>query len=104
MRGLMSERPLLISGILQHAANFHADTEIVSRLVDGSIHRYTYADADRKSTRLNSSHTVISYAVFCLKKKKTSSYLTDQLRLAVPPVRYRYRLLREQINAHAGDL
>src|SRR5438132_7742776 len=31
-----------------------------------------YAPAlDRKSTRLNSSHTVISYAVFCLKKKKT---------------------------------
>src|SRR2546426_4935970 len=28
---------------------------------------------DRKSTRLNSSHLVISYAVFCLKKKKTSS-------------------------------
>src|SRR5260221_10206023 len=28
--------------------------------------------SDRKSTRLNSSHTVISYAVFCLKKKKTS--------------------------------
>src|SRR5947207_4547421 len=29
----------------------------------------TTAPADRKSTRLNSSHTVISYAVFCLKKK-----------------------------------
>src|SRR5947207_13890217 len=29
------------------------------------------AELDRKSTRLNSSHTVISYAVFCLKKKKT---------------------------------
>src|SRR5438034_2633799 len=28
--------------------------------------------SDRKSTRLNSSHTVISYAVFCLKKKKLS--------------------------------
>src|SRR5438034_3850102 len=28
---------------------------------------------DRKSTRLNSSHTVISYAVFCLKKKKNNS-------------------------------
>src|SRR5260221_3792254 len=28
---------------------------------------------DRKSTRLNSSHTVISYAVFCLKKKKTEN-------------------------------
>src|SRR5438034_3037467 len=30
------------------------------------------ATIDRKSTRLNSSHTVISYAVFCLKKKKKS--------------------------------
>src|SRR5260221_8480762 len=30
---------------------------------------------DRKSTRLNSSHTVISYAVFCLKKKKHTSEL-----------------------------
>src|SRR5438034_6315676 len=29
--------------------------------------------ADRKSTRLNSSHTVISYAVFCLKKKNTNT-------------------------------
>src|SRR5256885_9049425 len=29
--------------------------------------------ADRKSTRLNSSHLVISYAVFCLKKKKTAN-------------------------------
>src|SRR5256885_13264033 len=31
---------------------------------------------DRKSTRLNSSHLVISYAVFCLKKKKTLNALT----------------------------
>src|SRR5258708_25693029 len=31
-------------------------------------------ELDRKSTRLNSSHQIISYAVFCLKKKKTSSY------------------------------
>src|SRR2546426_4880246 len=38
---------------------------------------------DRKSTRLNSSHLVISYAVFCLKKKKktnkTSTYVTIKL-------------------------
>src|SRR5256885_16863616 len=32
--------------------------------------------SDRKSTRLNSSHLVISYAVFCLKKKKKQSYAT----------------------------
>src|SRR5690625_7031997 len=31
-------------------------------------------DQDRKSTRLNSSHVAISYAVFCLKKKKTDQY------------------------------
>src|SRR2546427_6055896 len=31
---------------------------------------------DRKSTRLNSSHSQISYAVFCLKKKKLSNHLT----------------------------
>src|SRR5258708_29151140 len=30
-------------------------------------------DEDRKSTRLNSSHQIISYAVFCLKKKKTTT-------------------------------
>src|SRR5438132_12732719 len=34
------------------------------------IHVRRSIDSDRKSTRLNSSHTVISYAVFCLKKKK----------------------------------
>src|SRR5260221_10990231 len=38
--------------------------------------------SDRKSTRLNSSHTVISYAVFCLKKKNMNSiYVYDQIRL-----------------------
>src|SRR5947207_4669764 len=38
------------------------------------------ADRDRKSTRLNSSHTVISYAVFCLKKKKKKK-ITSSLKL-----------------------
>src|SRR5260221_7796351 len=33
---------------------------------------------DRKSTRLNSSHTVISYAVFCLKKKKSRPKLVSK--------------------------
>src|SRR5256885_7562156 len=36
--------------------------------------RRSDARRDRKSTRLNSSHLVISYAVFCLKKKKKSNY------------------------------
>ncbi|HVC55354.1 MAG TPA: long-chain-fatty-acid--CoA ligase [Stellaceae bacterium] len=52
MRGLMLEQPLLISMLIQHAARFHGDVEIVSRLVDGTIHRYTYAEAERRSRRL----------------------------------------------------
>src|SRR5260221_8395533 len=46
-------------------------------------HRYILAHGltaeDRKSTRLNSSHTVISYAVFCLKKKKESGLVLQRL-------------------------
>src|SRR5438034_8166330 len=38
------------------------------------------ARRDRKSTRLNSSHTVISYAVFCLKKKKKKRHTRNRAR------------------------
>src|SRR2546429_5628125 len=40
------------------------------RLVEVLLEEQLALDADRKSTRLNSSHGYISYAVFCLKKKK----------------------------------
>src|SRR5271163_1609044 len=52
MRGLMGERPLLVTSCLQHAANYHADIEIVSRSVEGPIHRYTYAEAERGARKL----------------------------------------------------
>src|SRR5437870_11809250 len=51
--------PISSSGILQKL-----DGVVDAREVDGSH------VLDRKSTRLNSSHVAISYAVFCLKKKK----------------------------------
>src|SRR2546426_7877489 len=41
----------------------------VAEELGGALHRFD-GGKDRKSTRLNSSHLVISYAVFCLKKKK----------------------------------
>src|SRR2546422_8436025 len=44
---------------------------------------------DRKSTRLNSSHGYISYAVFCLKKKKTRTRFTKALAREVTPKRPR---------------
>src|SRR5256885_7241320 len=42
----------------------------------GVLHESIWIHRDRKSTRLNSSHLVISYAVFCLKKKKKSNAST----------------------------
>src|SRR5260221_6461241 len=41
------------------------------------VHLVHALGRDRKSTRLNSSHTVISYAVFCLQKKKTTKVTSD---------------------------
>src|SRR6266567_4786423 len=42
---------------------------------DGLLPRQARRQGDRKSTRLNSSHSQISYAVFCLKKKKNNNIL-----------------------------
>src|SRR2546421_957903 len=67
-----------------HLQRTHQDRREVGRDVDGnfdsvqtifvkrhrSIDEFLRSSGDRKSTRLNSSHDQISYAVFCLKKKK----------------------------------
>src|SRR5690625_1960838 len=49
-------------------AVFARDREVIVRVTERL--RYAAGNLDRKSTRLNSSHVAISYAVFCLKKKK----------------------------------
>src|SRR5690606_41263926 len=64
---------LVIRGAEAPAFLHNALTRDVLSLQDGE-QQVTWAikpDGDRKSTRLNSSHVKISYAVFCLKKKKT---------------------------------
>src|SRR5256885_5617522 len=56
--------------------------EVVRRAARGETGRLAVGfTRDRKSTRLNSSHLVISYAVFCLKKKKIARYASDHTRL-----------------------
>lgn len=55
MKGLMQNQPLLLSSLLRHADRFHANTEIVSRTVEGPIHRYTYRDAARRARQLASA-------------------------------------------------
>lgn len=52
MLGLMQDRPLLISSLIEFAALNHADEEIVSRTVEGPIHRYTYKDCVIRSRQL----------------------------------------------------
>ncbi|HEV8025801.1 MAG TPA: AMP-binding protein, partial [Stellaceae bacterium] len=52
MRGLMMDRPLLIQSLIQYASEYHGDTEVVSRTVEGPIHRYTYTDVERRSRQL----------------------------------------------------
>jgi 3-(methylthio)propionyl---CoA ligase len=51
LRGLMMDQPLLVSSLLAHAARFHSDTEIVSRTIEGPIHRYAYRDAEVRAKR-----------------------------------------------------
>src|SRR6266487_5073567 len=49
----------------------------LSTFPETNVRTYVHgADGDRKSTRLNSSHPSISYAVFCLKKKNTNNTLS----------------------------
>src|SRR5215211_8317889 len=72
---LMIRRPPR-STLFPYTTLFRSAHRVLRRLpralaADAAL-RQGLARADRKSTRLNSSHTVISYAVFCLKKKKTT--------------------------------
>ncbi|MFC5605994.1 3-(methylthio)propionyl-CoA ligase [Variovorax soli] len=52
MLGLMQEHPLMISSLLEFAERHHGDGEIVSRRVEGDIHRYTWTDVARRARQV----------------------------------------------------
>jgi len=52
MLGLMQSQPLLISSLIEFAERHHGDAEIVSRRVEGDVHRYTYRDLSARAKRL----------------------------------------------------
>ena len=52
MLGQMQDHPLLISTLIDFAARHHHEAQIVSRRVEGDLHRYTYADAAKRSRRV----------------------------------------------------
>jgi len=57
MLGLMQDRQLLISSLIDYAAVYHGEQEIVSRTVEGPLHRYTYVDAQARSKQLANALT-----------------------------------------------
>ena len=52
MLGNMMSGQLLISGLIEHAEKYHSDAEVVSRTVEGPIHRYTFSEAAKRSRKL----------------------------------------------------
>ncbi len=52
MFGLMMDAPLMISSLLSYGARWHSDVEIVTRTVEGPIHRYGYGEAARRAAQL----------------------------------------------------
>jgi len=52
MYGLMMSTPLLISSLIEHAARHHPDVEIVSRRVEGDLHRYDYRACEIRARRV----------------------------------------------------
>ena len=52
MLGLMQNHPLLISSLIDFAARHHQDGQVVSRRVEGDIHRYTWADVQKRAKQV----------------------------------------------------
>jgi acyl-CoA synthetase (AMP-forming)/AMP-acid ligase II len=59
MQGLMQQHPLLLSGLIDHAAAFHGEREIISHLVDGTTHRSNWCAVQRRAKRLANALTVL---------------------------------------------
>lgn len=62
MLGLMQSQPLLISSLIDFAERHHGDAEIVSRRVEGDIHRYTYRDVAARSRRVANALDALNLA------------------------------------------
>src|SRR3954447_6117168 len=52
MRGLMMDKPLLIQSLIDYAARYHGNTEVVSRTTEGRLYQYTYAQANTRAKQL----------------------------------------------------
>ena len=62
MLGLMQDRPLMISSLIDHAATFHPETEIVARTVEGPVHRTNYREVQRRAKRVANAMQALGIA------------------------------------------
>ncbi|MEM5329589.1 3-(methylthio)propionyl-CoA ligase [Paraburkholderia sp. JHI2823] len=62
MQGLMMEQPLLVASLLKHAERHHGTREIVSRRVEGDIHRYRYQDLAQRARRMANALSSLAIA------------------------------------------
>src|SRR5207244_8978341 len=106
----------IVNGLLNLSRTGSGDNERISVDVNAVIgdvfvlleHQFTAQritvrrELDRKSTRLNSSHQIISYAVFCL-KKKTKRYITRNQTSRHTNTRTIYRLTHPLHTEHRND-
>ena len=82
MLGLMQDDlPLLVSSLIDYAEKFHGDREIVTRPIEGPIHRYTYKDAASRSKKTGTPRIAAGGS----RRQASSSRWRSATRLSVPP-------------------
>jgi len=75
MRGLMMDMPLLITSLIQFAAQYHGDTEIVSRSVEGPVRRTTYGQVFARAQKL--ANALTAYGIQSGDRVATLAWNTD---------------------------
>ena len=85
MQGLMQDRPLLITTIMEHAALYHRDREIVTKAVEGGIHRTNYGEVTARAARLaNALKDLGIRSGDCISSLAWNTYRHLELYLSVP--------------------
>ncbi|MCF6197604.1 MAG: long-chain fatty acid--CoA ligase [Emcibacter sp.] len=85
MLGLMQDRPLLITTIMEYAAHYHRDCEVVTKAVEGGIHRTTYGEVAKRSAKLAHALTKLGIRYGdCISTLAWNTYRHLELYMAVP--------------------
>ena len=85
MLGLMQDRPLLITTMMEHAAHYHRDGEVVTKAVEGGIHRTTYGEVIKRAAKLANALSALGIAQGdCISTLAWNTYRHLELYLAVP--------------------